>query len=386
MDILHIHQDYPDGRKYPYTKAVSNLIESCKSLSPCDTHTVVSINRTSNPFKISMNNFSQGYSFIYWSIPVPIIYYLTMRLAAYFIYRKIKHLRIDVIHGHKFTCEGLIAYFLSKKFKKPYLISIRGGSDFNNINRMKLHKGLFKRVFVKSKKIFWVSAWAKDPIEKLFSVEQKYLNKNWLLPNICKVDHEYPHVVSDKRKGYVTAISYHQYKRKGLKELIESISILNKCGSAIELSIYGSGDDVYRKEIEEIISKNDANSFIFLKGQVSQDVLLQAMSKSKGLLMPAVNETFGMAYVEALSVGCPILYVKNTGIDGYFCDVNIGGRVTNVTVDELKIEIAKIDKNHREICEDLKLFQKNKTLEQFTSQSISELYLSQLTEVSKVSG
>ena len=73
MNLLHIHQDYPDGRPYSATKAVSNLIDSAKIIDPSVKHFVLSINRTSNPFKISIKNFEDGISLVYWSLPLPFI-------------------------------------------------------------------------------------------------------------------------------------------------------------------------------------------------------------------------------------------------------------------------------------------------------------------------
>jgi glycosyltransferase involved in cell wall biosynthesis len=376
MNILHIHQDYPDGRDYPFTKAVSNLIEGCEQVDTSIKHTVLSINRTSNPFKVSVKPFSQGLSVVYWAIPLPIIYYWTMKLSALLMCKHVKDLNLKAIHGHKLTSEGLFAYFLSKKLNIPYVLSIRGGSDMNNIRRLPLHKRLFAKVFNSAKEVFWISAWSKKPLQKALSLDNSKIVETSLLPNICNINLNYPHRSSAERKGYVTAVSYHQHKRKGVAELIEAISLLNKLDTTIELNIYGSGDDVYKTEIENLITKFNATEFVHLKGQVTQSDLLEAMSQSKGFLLPAVNETFGMAYIEALSVGCPILYVENTGIDGYFSDVSVGEKISNLNVDELVSCLEKINKNNTPLCKEIKKLQDEDFLSFYTSPYISQKYIS----------
>jgi glycosyltransferase involved in cell wall biosynthesis len=375
MNFLHIHQDYPDGRPYPYTKAVSNLIDACQQNEPKDTHTVVSINRTSNPFKVSVRNFSQGISFVYWAIPLPFIYYLSMKLSAYFICSKVKGLNIDIIHGHKLTSEGVLAYFLSKKVNKPYVLSIRGGSDIHNIKRLSVHKNFFAKVFNKAAQVFWVSAWAKEVLQVLLPIKNAEVTSSNLLPNICDINLAYPHKSAEKRKKYITAISYHQYKRKGIPELFQAIAMLDKQGIPVELDIYGSGELQYKNEIEQLIGQFKLQSNIHLKGQVTQNELLMAMSNSKGFLMPAVNETFGMAYIEALSVGCPILYVGSTGIDGYFNTLSVGEKITKVEIEALSQAIKSIETNNISLCQGITKLQLEGHLALYTSSQVANHYL-----------
>jgi len=386
MNILHIHQDYPDGRPSPYThtKAVSNLIEGCEKIDATTKHIVVSINRTSNPLKVGVQPFDKGFSFVYWAIPLPYIYYVSMWLSAFYIHQKIKHLKFDVIHGHKLTCEGVLAYFLAKKMNKPYVLSIRGGSDMHNVKRLSVHNRFFRKVFYQARQIFWVSAWAKQPIQKALAIAPQRIAEGSLLPNICKINLAYLHQAAELRNGYVTVISYHQYKRKGLIELIEAITLLNQQNQSFKLNIYGSGDAVYKTKIESIIAQFKAESCVHLKGQVTQQVLLSAMSQSKGFLLPAVNETFGMAYIEALSVGCPILYVANTGVDGYFNDVCVGEKITTLNIEKLTESIEKIDQNNILLCELIKKCQDDGLLLSYISEQVANNYLNSLNSNSEL--
>jgi len=375
MNIIHIHQDYPDGRPYPFTKAVANLIASCEAQNTRNRHTVVSINRSANPFAMSTQTFEQGLSIVYWAIPLPFIYYWSMQLSALYIHTKIKHINIDLFHGHKLTSEGVLAFFLAKKMNKPYVLSVRGGSDMHNIKRLPQHKRFFSKVFKQAKEIFWISAWAKGPVQESLNIDLATIANTSLLPNICNINLSYPQLDANVRHGYVTAVSYHQYKRKGLAELIEAIALLNQKKADVELTVYGTGDAVYKAEIEKLIVKHNASSCVHLKGQVTQQELLIAMSHSKGFLLPAVNETFGMAYIEALSVGCPILYVENTGIDGYFNDISIGEKVSTVNVTQLVESINKIDEDNALLCRTIEKGQQHNFLSLYTTEQVGSNYL-----------
>lgn len=381
MNILHIHQDYPDGRPYPYTKAVSNLIEACKKVQPNDSHTVLSINRSSSPFKVSTNEFPDGISIVYWAIPLPFLYYISMKISAYIISRKLKHLKFDVIHAHKLTCEGVFAYWLAKWFAIPYVVSIRGGSDSNNFNRLSHHISFFKTIYKGATKVFWVSPWMKNTISSNFNIDDKFLENNSLLPNICQISLDYQMNSDCEHKKYITAISFHQYKRKGVIPLIQAIAQLKATGTMIYLDIYGSGERQYIDIIQGEINKYDIPELIHLKGEVKQEKLLEKMKSSKGFLMPAINETFGMSYVEAISVCCPILYVENTGIDGHLDDVFAGVKISSPQVELIRRAILDLDSNLDEYQQKLSDANNSDYLRKFTDDYVAGNYLKALQDI-----
>jgi glycosyltransferase involved in cell wall biosynthesis len=381
MNVLHIHQDYPDGRDYPYTLAVANLIKGCQELKPEVVHTVVSINRTSNPFKMSVNNFEQGISFVYWGIPLPYLCKLSMKLSSLFMFNKIKHLKVDVIHAHKLTCEGVFAYYFAKKLHIPYVISIRGGSDSHNLSRLSVDIRLFTKIYKAAAQIYWVSAWAQKSFPAILDINEEEMLESKLLPNICEIEPSTQVVASHKRINYLTAISFHQYKRKGILELIQAIALLKIQGVRLTLDIYGSGPEKAKNTIIQQINEYNLTEQISLKGMVSRGVLREKMAGSKGFLMPATNETFGMAYVEALAVGCPILYVKNTGIDGYFDDHGVGVGIAKQDVREIKTALEYIEKNNGMLCQSVAKILRNDVLVDFTQSAVASNYLQTMDQV-----
>jgi glycosyltransferase involved in cell wall biosynthesis len=375
MNILHIHKDYPDGSAYPYTLAVDNLIRGCQDLKPGVVHTVLSINRTFNPFKVAVSSFEQGISVIYWAVPLPYLYHLSMKLSAYYIFNKIRHLKVDVIHGHKLTCEGVFSYYFSNKFNVPYVLSIRGGSDQHNLCRLSAHHKFFERVYKNATQIFWVSAWASKKFASILNVTDEQLQKSKLLPNICDIEQSKHMLICNERESYVTALSFHQYKRKGILELIQAIAQLKHLGVRLTLDIYGTGPKKIRDIILQKIEACGLSAQITLRGQVSQQVLREHMASSKGFLMPATNETFGMAYVEALSVGCPILYIKNTGIDGYFDHLDVGIGIGKQDVGEIKAALEYIELNNRELCQAVSQMVSKNFLADFTLTRVVTNYI-----------
>ncbi|WP_448215737.1 glycosyltransferase family 4 protein [Endozoicomonas sp. 2B-B] len=374
MKILHIHQDYPDGRPYPSTKAVYNLLHELKKVDTSTLQYVLSINRTSNPFKISFKKFEDGYSLVYWALPVkfiykPLIYFWTV--VVYFILR---NLQFDLIHGHKLTTEGLFTYFLAKKTKSPYFISVRGSSDIRNIKRLSDCRSTFSNILNGAQCIFWVSPWAKKKITMYLNTKN-FDNVNF--PNICRIENINSHLNS-QRCNYLFILSYHQYIRKGLLSTLCAISKLKKNGCEIILEVIGDGDSKIKSIISDKIVELGIQDNVRLLGQLPHNIVLEKLHKSKGMLLPALNETFGMSYIESLANGAPILYMANTGIDGFFSIEKIGVKVNSQNIDELSDAIIFLEKNNEELCSEINKNIKRGFLDKFTGNSIVKLYLSKI--------
>lgn len=373
MKILHIHQDYPDNRNFPSTNAVKNLIDGVKKKDKKIEHFVISINRSSNPFRISFKQFNDGLSVVFWSIPLPIIYTLSIRFWSFILKKTINLKDFDCIHAHKLTSEGLFAYHLSKSTSIPYYISVRGGTDLHNINRFSGMKKTFSKIYKNAKKIFWVSPWATElTVSKLGVFE-----KGVLLPNICKLV-EPESVISYSQSRYTTVLSFHQYKRKGLLQLFKSIHELNKKGLDVNLDVIGSGGKKEKGLIKNEVNKLGLSNHVKFLGQLPHSEVLTKLQASKGLLLPAENETFGMVYVEALSCGCPILYMANTGVDGYFCDKNVGVKVNSQDVNELSDAIITLENNNSFYKQEIQSFLNRGELEEFKEDSIVKSYIMEL--------
>lgn len=377
MNLLHIHQDYPDGRAYSATKAVSNLLDSAKSIDSSIKHFVLSINRTSNPFKVSIKSFEQGISVVYWSLPLPLISRLSIILWCKIINRYLHKFNFDKIHAHKLTTEGMFAFYLSKKMNLNYLVSVRGGSDLHNIKRLKDCNKLFKKIFLEAEKVFWVSMWAKKGIEKALNLE---INNVIEFPNICYIEEMSPKSEANKER-YCTILNFDQYQRKGIIPLIRAIYDLNLNGYEIKLDIIGGGNKKNKLIVSRLISELKLEKYIEIVGKLDSKGISQNLQTSRGLLLPSVNETFGMVYVEAAACGCPFLYVKETGIDGYFDNLNNSVKINNQEVNAIEEGIIELERKRNFYLSNSLNIASNGELKRFQKTFIAETYLNQLKSI-----
>ncbi len=370
--ILHIHSDFPDGRSsYPSTKAVSNLIDNSSEYD----HYVISINRTSNPFKVSVSEFEYGISVVYWCIPIGYLYRVGMQLLCYILKRKLYSIDFNLIHAHKLTTEGIVALYLSRERRVPYVVSVRGGTDLKNIAQHKSMRNMFTDIYSNSSFIFWVSPWAKAKVKKLLSVGNV---SSVNFPNPC--DFNGYQCLENKVSDFYTVLSFHQYKRKGIIGIIKAINLLVKKGLPVVLHIYGTGDEKVVNHIRSFVIKCNLEEHVVFKGQVNHAVLMKEIPYYTGLVSPATNETFGMAYIEALSSGVPVIAHSKTGIDGYFL-----GPYAQFLSSQCHIEIANamevILENKQQIKAALIELQASGGLSKFTLSNVVSTYESTLKEV-----
>lgn len=91
-------------------------------------------------------------------------------------------------------------------------------------------------------------------------------------------------------------------KNKGVITLINSLEYLN-LSENITLNIIGEGDQL--KVIESLRPKYQEN--IQMLGQLPREEVFRLMGESQLLVNPSRSESFGLVYLEALSVGTPVI-------------------------------------------------------------------------------
>ena len=153
-------------------------------------------------------------------------------------------------------------------------------------------------------------------------------------------------------------------KRKNIDKVIRACEQFEN----VELTVIGSGNE-YNK------LKNLSDKVLFT-GQISHDEVLEKMKESDIFILPSVNETFGMVYLEAMASGCITVCTKNDGIDGIIKD-GFNGFTTEVNVDDIKDTLQKIinSQNKNEILNNA-----YNTILEYSSEKMAENYLKNITD------
>lgn len=87
-----------------------------------------------------------------------------------------------------------------------------------------------------------------------------------------------------------------------------------------DFSVDYVGDGVNRRIIEKLIDRNNWMDKVKLHGFVSRDKVPEFVGKAQCFVMISEEETFGLVYLEAMSIGCITIASKNEGMEGIIED------------------------------------------------------------------
>ncbi|WP_193227606.1 glycosyltransferase [Aureimonas psammosilenae] len=323
--ILHLSIDFNDPHRASTTTAIEWFV--AEHVKDFDT-VVVSMTRQSDPRQTYLHdcgvmNGSRVFAFGYHGLPFGIALFPSMWLAA----RRIRKLldqegiRPDLIHAHKLGFEGISAWVLSRWYKIPFFVSLRGEVETKIFRRKPDYRPLLRRIVRDAKRVYHVSAWFRDEFHR----HVPPMPHERLLPNIVRnIKPEIATVPAGNR--FVTIMNLDIWRKKGLHTLLDGLALALRERPGIALDIVGSGKEESKAAASALVKKAGVEENVRFLGRLDNAALIERLPTYRGLLLPSSNETFGMVYVEALFAGIPVMHTKGTGIDGYLdnLDVSIG--------------------------------------------------------------
>tara|TARA_R110002167_G_scaffold107717_1_gene275334 strand:- start:248 stop:1372 length:1125 start_codon:yes stop_codon:yes gene_type:complete len=351
MQILHISNDFS------LTKVHSNLY---KALDKQNIDQIVfNPVRDATPVGNNTVSFESTKSAIIYSKKLKKYHRFLFRQKINFLYQdlhsKIDLNKIDICHATTLFSDGALAYKIKKKHGIPYICAVRA-TDIDVFLKyrpdllfiaLKILRSAEKIIFIGDslKKRFFEHTLIKKYKLKLKSNSKVIYNgvDDFWLNNICPKKNIKPH-----RILYVGRF----ISRKSIPNLIEAILYLKNKDYNLELNLVGSGG-TDEPIIKDFVRKN--KGIINLLGQIKdKETLKQIYRENHIFAMPSKGETFGLVYIESLSQGLPVLYLRDEGIDGVFkykigekCNVHSIKEITDSLVNLIdnysKYDIDKID-------------------------------------------
>ncbi|RUR35226.1 glycosyltransferase [Clostridium perfringens] len=377
MNILHLTYDYPDSINHNKTIAMKEIIDI--SLEKYPESKYVSLNRVSSLDKKIINITENGFEITTFGFPKGIMFrWFLLNSYKNVLRLDLNFKNIDLVHAHKLTFEGPIAYNLYKKYNIPYIISIQQ-TDFKILKIRKDLKFKYKKILSKAKNIIFISPWMKSKLKetlgsKFFkTIENKLVN----IPLVVEGNLIYNRKIRNKK--IVTAFNMKEknIKIKNIEIILEAIRSLKQENKYIYLDIIGDGNG--RNKIIKMIKEKKLDEQVKLIGLVKNNDIIEYMSYYEAFILCSFPETFGMVYIEALKAGLPIIHSKDAGVDGFFSEYNISIRVNHKSLDEIKDSILNINKKRRNIKE----LQNSCKLKSFSREVIKNNYINLIENIGR---
>lgn len=254
-----------------------------------------------------------------YSINIPlgrVPYKLLNKISSFalnHVYKKIikDHGKPQVIHGH-FTDIAYVAANLKNENEIPLVVT----EHFSHIMKADIDKEfayMASYAYEKADAVIAVSPALKDIIKEKFNKDALYV------PNIVDTElFSYSSRSNDKSFRFVSTGALTPIKKMDIT--VEAFARAFSHNEDVELIIFGEGPE--RNKIQSIIEKYDIKDKVKLLGVQSREVMAKSLRSSHCFVLASESETFGVAYIEALACGNPVIATKCGGPEVFVTEEN----------------------------------------------------------------
>jgi len=232
---------------------------------------------------------------------------------------------------------GSSIYEYAKKHNIPlYVTEVSSPYDLEVGDSVK--KNLAKKVLEYATKIISISPGMTKQILNNFPEFTNKIEMIWLPTSnfFLNVKQRY----NDKNALRILTVGYLN-KQKGLKYLIEAVHKLYNEGFNIVWNMCGDGP--MRDELKKLIYQNKIDKIVRMHGMIKNHELINFYENSDVFVQPSLHETQGVAIIEAMTAGLPVIYTK-CGAPEYYMNERVGIQVEPKNSEHLYNALKYFDK------------------------------------------
>lgn len=343
MKILHIIPSYVPA--YSFGGPIKAVHELCKGLVRRGLDVSVfttNITLEGNPnIPLNIPQDMDGVKVTYYPATFPRSYCYSRQLADAI---KERIAEFDILHIHSvYRYTTFMAARLCDHYKKPYILNPFGALDPSMIKLKSSFKKLLyiklieRRTINNAKAVHVASRYEKENFEQLnFKTPAIVIPRGIDLSEYSDrvkyqdLRRKYPELSGKKIILFLGRI----HPKKGLDLLAAAFKkIVNKRDDAF-LIIAGSGDGRYVSKIKDLFRKNGLSGRVLFTGMLLDADKLSAFYGSDLFVLPSYGENFGIAVLEAMACGLPVIITNRVGL---FHDVKEyrAGIITNCDQKEI---------------------------------------------------
>lgn len=218
-----------------------------------------------------------------------------------------KYGKPDILHAHSCLWAGTAGAVIKRIKKTPLVITEHSSAYyFNKISNNDLQWARFG--FNKSNKNIFVSRSLQTTVEK--SLSQKVDGE--IIPNIINTEHfNCMNTLVNGELPFIFLSVAGLIRKKNVDLLIEAFSYFHQEIANSQLIIVGDGPE--KESLMQIVDEKKLRNQIVFIGSVKNYEIINYISQCHVFILLSDYETFGVAYIEALSCGRPVIATNNGG-------------------------------------------------------------------------
>lgn len=267
----------------------------------------------------TLNNLSRS-PLIYTLSVLPFIFFKSLSL--------IKKEKVDILHCQGFL-SSFLGFWLSKLTGIPYLVTVQ---------RMERRGNWLKEMVYRNAS---VCIGASRAVGDYF--EEIGCKKIEVIPNGVDLK-RFKGLERKPHQGFIIMTIARLEKVKGIEYLIRAFTrpgLLGRPG--LTLLIIGDGSE--RKNLEDLAKKLELEEKVKFLGEIPNEKVPEYLAMADCFVLPSLKEGFGIAVLEAMAAGLPVVASKVGGILDIVEDGKTGLLVEPGNPEEIAQAINKIYQN-----------------------------------------
>jgi glycosyltransferase involved in cell wall biosynthesis len=216
--------------------------------------------------------------------------------------------RPDIVHAHILTRTGLMAYYLSRKLRVPYLISEHWSRYFpeNGAYRGWLRKRITGFIIQKSSGLIAVSGLLKEAMIRCGLSHHRF----GIIPNVVDTRIFFPaEKTSDIPARKMIHISCFEDRSKNISGFLQVLKRIKESGVAFSCDLVGEGPDLATmKALADRMGL--IPPCVNFPGLLEGVTLADAIREADFSVLSSRYETFGTVVVESLACGTPVVATR----------------------------------------------------------------------------
>ncbi|MFN0194271.1 MAG: glycosyltransferase family 4 protein [Aestuariivirga sp.] len=374
--ILHVSCDFPDALVPAKTPAIKRLVDGASE----HRHVVYSLNRVNGLRGEELLHYEPDrFAVAYRALPKGLLLKTRMEAVARFLLTDIKsrRLAIDLVHAHKLTIDGLAGSYLANALGVPIVFSIQGDSDLKVIHARPDLANRFAAHVDAAQALFSFAPWTEAAIAGRFPAA---LAKMKLLPVAPAHDVLAPAPVLSA-PHLVSVFHIASWERKNLTGMAVALNRLAPIYPGIRLDVIGGGTPTQFLRAREAVRRAGAEALVTFLGPRPNDQLPELLKNYAAFILPTRRESYGLAHVEALFAGLPILLSRKMGIDGLLPQAGFAFASDPSSSDSIAEGIKYLLENESEAKAKLASAQRHGDLDHLRKRAIISVYREALAEL-----
>lgn len=288
-----------------------------------------------------------------------ILYSRKIRKTFKSLENKVNLNQVNICHAHTLFSDGGIALSLKKKYKIPYIVTVRN-TDLFIFFKYLIHlrnKGI--EILTNASRVIFINFDYKNKlVENYLPKKLKKTIKIEVIPNGID-DFWLRNKAEPKKYKDLTNLSILYVgtfmKNKNVALLIDAVIIfanryknrnitLNLVGGGGRAGL-GDGDKKVYDKIRQ--SKFCPNLTVNFHGRINDLKKMKNYYYDNDIfIMVSKKENFGLSFIESLSQGTPIIYTNGQGVSSFFKEGRVGYGINKFDSKEIILKITKVLENY----------------------------------------